>query len=39
MIQPGEVRLRKDLSFLKAGLYLIKLEGTKKTDILRIVKQ
>ncbi len=39
MIQPGEVRLQKDLSFLKAGLYLIKLEGTKKTEVLRIVKQ
>ncbi|RPE05408.1 carbohydrate-binding protein [Chitinophaga lutea] len=39
MIQPGEVRLQKDLSFLKGGLYLIKLEGTKKTEILRIVKQ
>lgn len=38
-IRPGETRLVKDLGFLKGGFYLIRLEGTGKTEMIRIVKQ
>ncbi len=38
-IRPDETRFVKDLGFLKGGFYLIKLEGTGKTEVLRIVKQ
>lgn len=38
-VQPGEVRLVKDLSFLKAGMYFIQLKGNRETEVLRVVKQ
>ncbi|RPD39614.1 carbohydrate-binding protein [Chitinophaga barathri] len=38
-IQQGETRLVRDLSFLKDGFYFIKLEGKRKTEMIRIIKQ
>ena len=35
---PGQLIISKDLSFLKNGIYILKLEGTNKQQTLRIVK-
>ena len=37
-IFPGESTISKDLSFLKNGIYLLKLEGIDKQQTVRIVK-
>lgn len=38
-VEPGEQRIVKDLSFLRNGVYMIRLEGSSRSETLKIIRQ